>query len=252
MPRWCLHPQRPQSVFEEDEAEEAAESSSSKCWPRRGTLILFNSIDWKVEFLSQPISEYSNRTTTLIPFLRAINHFCNFFPSYFIEIRILDWTHLVRHKIELNKKKSRMILIRKTGQGKGLFFYWKNYWIYRVMPINCSFLAWQFNDIMKIKNWKLAWTCIRNTRFFFFIPPERFFHLLAQHRSFPSFSSASFNIIGHSWPRSYKKMTEYYDILLFRQMLSTFATRVEVNRTIFERVKILLQKIIICGTSLHF
>ena len=105
---------------------------------------------------------------------------------------------------------------------------------------------------MKIKNWKLAWTCIRNTRFFFFIPPERFFHLLAQHRSFPSFSSASFNIIGHSWPRSYKKMTEYYDRLLFRQMLSTFATRVEVNRTIFERVKILLQKIIICGTSLHF
>ena len=28
-----LHPPRPQSVFEEDEAEEAAESSSSKCWP---------------------------------------------------------------------------------------------------------------------------------------------------------------------------------------------------------------------------
>ena len=26
-----LHPQRPQSVFEEDEAEEVAESSSSKC-----------------------------------------------------------------------------------------------------------------------------------------------------------------------------------------------------------------------------
>ena len=28
-----LHPQRPQSVFEEDEVEEAAESSSSKCLP---------------------------------------------------------------------------------------------------------------------------------------------------------------------------------------------------------------------------
>ena len=27
-----LHPQRPQSVFEEDEAEEATEKSSSKCW----------------------------------------------------------------------------------------------------------------------------------------------------------------------------------------------------------------------------
>ena len=34
------------SFFEEDEAEEAAESSSSKCWTLiLGTLILFNSID---------------------------------------------------------------------------------------------------------------------------------------------------------------------------------------------------------------
>ena len=51
-----LHLQRPQSVFEENEAEEAAESSSS------------NSIDCG----SQPIYEYRNRTTTLIPFLRFI------------------------------------------------------------------------------------------------------------------------------------------------------------------------------------
>ena len=27
----------------------------------------------------------SNRTTTLIPFLQAIKHFCNFIPSYFME-----------------------------------------------------------------------------------------------------------------------------------------------------------------------
>ena len=38
-----LHPQRPQSVFEEDEAEEAAESSSSSCWP--GYTYLVNLID---------------------------------------------------------------------------------------------------------------------------------------------------------------------------------------------------------------
>ena len=50
----------------------------------RGTFILFNSIDCgRLSF--QPISEYRNRTTTLIPFLQAINHFCNFIPSYFME-----------------------------------------------------------------------------------------------------------------------------------------------------------------------
>ena len=36
-------------------------------------------------FSSQLISEYWNRTTTLMPFLQAIEHFCNFIPSYFTE-----------------------------------------------------------------------------------------------------------------------------------------------------------------------
>ena len=42
---------------------------------------VFNCL-WKIEFLSIPISEYWNRTTTLIPFLQ---HFCYFIPSYFME-----------------------------------------------------------------------------------------------------------------------------------------------------------------------
>ena len=40
---------------------------------------------WKAEFLCQPISEYWNRTTTSIPFLQAIIHFCNFLTSNFME-----------------------------------------------------------------------------------------------------------------------------------------------------------------------
>ena len=40
---------------------------------------------WKAEFSSQPISEYWNQMTTLIPFLQVIKHFCNFIPSYFME-----------------------------------------------------------------------------------------------------------------------------------------------------------------------
>ena len=40
---------------------------------------------WRAEFLRQPISEYWNRTTILIPFLQAIKHFCNFIPSNFME-----------------------------------------------------------------------------------------------------------------------------------------------------------------------
>ena len=48
-------------VFEEDEAEDAAESSSSKCWPGYTYFVQLNWV-WKVEF--------------------SINHFCNFIPSY--------------------------------------------------------------------------------------------------------------------------------------------------------------------------
>ena len=40
---------------------------------------------WKAGFLCQPISEYWNGTTTLIPFLHANKHFCNFIPSNFTE-----------------------------------------------------------------------------------------------------------------------------------------------------------------------
>ena len=91
-----LHPQHPQSVFEEDElSEEAAESSASKCCLGYTYFVQLNWL-WKVEFSSQPISEYWNWTTTLIPFLQAITHFCNFIPSFLIdeEIHILDWWHL--------------------------------------------------------------------------------------------------------------------------------------------------------------
>ena len=54
--------------LKEDETEEVAESSSSKC-PTGYTY--FVQLNWllKLEFSSQPISEYWNRTTTLIPFL---------------------------------------------------------------------------------------------------------------------------------------------------------------------------------------
>ena len=79
-----LHPQRPQRVFEEDEAEEATKKSSSKCCSGYTYFVQLNWL-WKVEFLSQPISKYRNRTTTLIPFLQAINHFCTFIHSYFMD-----------------------------------------------------------------------------------------------------------------------------------------------------------------------
>ena len=79
-----LHPQRPQSVFEEDEAEEATEKSPSKCCTGYTYFVQLNWL-WKVEFLSLPISKYWNRTTTLIPFLRAIWNFCNFIHSYFMD-----------------------------------------------------------------------------------------------------------------------------------------------------------------------
>ena len=49
-----------------------------------GIDFFFNCL-WKAEFLCQPISEYWNRTTTSIPFLQAIRHFCNFIPSNFME-----------------------------------------------------------------------------------------------------------------------------------------------------------------------
>ena len=79
-----LHPQRPQRVFEGDEAEEATKKSSSKCCSGYTYFVQLNWL-WKVEFLSQPISKYRNRTTTLIPFLRAIWNFCNFINSCFMD-----------------------------------------------------------------------------------------------------------------------------------------------------------------------
>ena len=79
-----LHCQRPSSVFEEDEAEEATRKSSSKCCSGYTYFVQLNWL-WKVEFLSQPISKYRNRTTSLIPFLQAINHFCTFIHSYFMD-----------------------------------------------------------------------------------------------------------------------------------------------------------------------
>ena len=75
-------------------------SAPSKCfwrgWSRRGhwkfILQMLDRVHFFVQLnysgrlsFSQPISKYRNQTTTLIPFLQAINHFCNFIPSYFIE-----------------------------------------------------------------------------------------------------------------------------------------------------------------------
>ena len=74
----------PQRVFEEDEAEEATKKSSSKCCSGYTYFVQLNYL-WKVEFLSQSISKYRNRTTTLLPFLQAINHFCTFIHSYFMD-----------------------------------------------------------------------------------------------------------------------------------------------------------------------
>ena len=51
----------------------------------RGRLFFIFNWLWKAEFLCQPISEYWNQTTTLIPFLPAIKYFCNFISSYFME-----------------------------------------------------------------------------------------------------------------------------------------------------------------------
>ena len=51
----------------------------------RGWFFFFFNCLWKAEFLCQPVSEYWNRTTILIPFLQAIKHFCNFILSYFMK-----------------------------------------------------------------------------------------------------------------------------------------------------------------------
>ena len=127
----------PQSVYEEDLAEETAEKnlknqkikkkflknrtsflfnfsklppkkdaqgnavyilSASMCfwrgWSIRGCWKFILQMYYGVDFffsivcgrlLCQPISEYWNRTTILIPFLQAIKHFCNFIPSYFMK-----------------------------------------------------------------------------------------------------------------------------------------------------------------------
>ena len=54
----------------------------SNCW--YGVSFFFYCL-LQIEFRSQLISEYWNRTTTLIPFLRAIWHLCNFIHSYFMD-----------------------------------------------------------------------------------------------------------------------------------------------------------------------
>ena len=56
----------------------------SNCLDGVRFFFIFNCL-LQFEFLYQLISEYWNRTTTLIPFLQAITHFCNFIPSNFME-----------------------------------------------------------------------------------------------------------------------------------------------------------------------
>ena len=64
-----LHPQRPQCVFEEDEAEVVPESFVKLSVRGQAFFFIFNCL---LQIESQLISEYWDRTTTLIPFLRAI------------------------------------------------------------------------------------------------------------------------------------------------------------------------------------
>ena len=56
----------------------------SNCLDGVRFFFIFNCL-LQIEFLSQLISEYWNRTTTITPFLQAIKHFCNFIPSNFME-----------------------------------------------------------------------------------------------------------------------------------------------------------------------
>ena len=81
---WKIYELYEKKFFEEDEAEEATKKSSSKYCTGYTYFVQLNWL-WKVEFLSQPISKYRNRMTTLIPFLRAIWKFCNFIHSYFMD-----------------------------------------------------------------------------------------------------------------------------------------------------------------------
>ena len=82
-------------------------------WPKSGSSwlwvigkakpVLFN-CHWKIGFSSQRISEYRNRTTTSIPFLQAIKHFCNFIPSYWVE-RFAFYSNYTSYYCPVPKKK---------------------------------------------------------------------------------------------------------------------------------------------------
>ena len=65
---------------------------------QRGQLFFIFNCLLQIEFSRQPISEYWNRTTILIPFLQTIKHFCNFIPSYFMKrfAFLIDDTSYIR------------------------------------------------------------------------------------------------------------------------------------------------------------
>ena len=58
------------------------EGSGTNPRPRIRPLVTFS---YFFLFLQMLVGVHWNRTTTLIPFLQAIKHFCNFIPSYWVE-----------------------------------------------------------------------------------------------------------------------------------------------------------------------
>ena len=86
------------------QAEETTEKSSTKCCTGYTYFVQLNWL-WKVEFLSQPISKYRNRTTTLIPFFQTINHFCNFIHSHFMArfTFLIELTSYMKYQLILTK-----------------------------------------------------------------------------------------------------------------------------------------------------
>ena len=74
-----LNSQRPQGVFKRMKQKRPLKVHP----PMLGRVSKTRSTQLPLEdWVFKPISEYWNRTTALIPFLQAIEHFCNFIHSY--------------------------------------------------------------------------------------------------------------------------------------------------------------------------
>ena len=102
-------------------------------------------------FLCQPISEYWNRTTILIPFLQAIKHFCNFIPSYFMKrfAFLIDDTsyilymyiHTARSTIKKTyiTRENRMFFIHMCMHHQSPFSTYMSYFARFVPNLNLTF-----------------------------------------------------------------------------------------------------------------